>query len=133
MRLTSDVVTDWLESFGRVWREADAIAAAGIMTPDASYRNSPFLDVPYVGFNAIKGFWDAALVGVTDVKFHYGTPVIEGSRAGVEWWTTLRSYGEPYTLAGNFLLTFDGSLVSDLRESFVKQSGAHPPHDGWGV
>jgi hypothetical protein len=36
-------------------------------------------------------------------------------------------------LAGIFLLTFDGELVSDLREAFVKRAGAHEPHENWGI
>lgn len=133
MSVSTDVVVSWLEDFGRVWRESDVEGAAAIMTPDASYRNSPFLDKPYVGRDAIAGFWEAALVGVSDVDFRYGTPVIEGNRVGVEWWTILRTNGVPYTLAGNFLLTFEGDKVADLRESFVKQEGALEPHDGWGL
>lgn len=133
MSLTIHVVNHWLESFGAVWRESDARAAAELHTEGASYRNSPFLDTPYVGKEAIEGFWAAALVGVSDVDFRYGTPVIEGNRVGVEWWTILKSNGEAFTLAGNFLLTFDGDKVSDLRESFVKEAGAREPHPGWGL
>ncbi|WP_456696682.1 nuclear transport factor 2 family protein [Aeromicrobium sp. P5_D10] len=133
MSVSIDVVTAWLEEFGRVWRDSDVQGAVDIMTPDGSYRNSPFLDKPYVGHDAIAGFWEAALVGVSDVDFRYGAPVIDGDRVGAEWWVTLRSDGEPYTLAGNFLLTFEGDKVSDLRESFVKQQGALTPHDGWGL
>lgn len=133
MSVSGDVVKQWLESFGRVWRDGDAEAAAAIMTDDASYRNSPFLGEPYVGRAAIEGFWRAAVVDVSDVDFRYGTPVIDGDRVGVEWWTILRSSGEEYTLAGNFLLTFAGDKVSDLRESFVKQKGALEPHVGWGL
>jgi hypothetical protein len=133
MSVSLEVVTSWLEGFGRVWREGDAVAAAALHTSDASYRNSPFLVEPYVGTRAIEQFWRQALVGVSDVDFRFGTPVIEGDRAGVEWWTILRSDGEEATLAGNFLLTFEGELVSDLRESFVKVHGARQPHAGWGL
>jgi len=133
MSVSVDVVNGWLEEFGRVWRDGDVAGAAALMTEDGSYRNSPFLAQPYVGHEAVAGFWEAALVGVSDVDFRYGVPVVEGDRVGVEWWTILRSDGEPYTLAGNFLLTFDGDRVADLRESFVKQAGALEPHEGWGI
>ncbi|MFI9642627.1 nuclear transport factor 2 family protein [Micromonospora sp. NPDC051925] len=133
MSVSAEVVKAWLEEFGRVWREGDVAGAAAIMTEDASYRNSPLLEQPFVGHDAIAGFWEAALVGVSDVDFRYGTPVIEGDRVGVEWWAILRSGGEEYTLAGNFLLTFAGDRVADLRESFVKQKGALQPHAGWGL
>lgn len=133
MSVSNDVVNEWLESFGRVWRERDAKGAAAIFTEDANYRNSPFLDVPFVGHDAIEGFWEAAVADVADVDFRYGSPVIEGDRAGVEWWTILRAGSKEYTLAGNFLLTFAGDRVSDLRESFVKQEGSRQPHLGWGL
>lgn len=133
MSVSADNVKNWLESFGRVWRERDAKGAAAIFTEDASYRNTPFLDEPFVGHEAIEGFWKAAVADVADVDFRYGVPVIEGDRVGVEWWTTLKSGGDDYTLAGNFLLTFSGDRVSDLRESFVKQQGTRSPHPGWGL
>jgi len=133
MSVSVEVVDAWLAEFGRVWREADVPGAAAVMTENGSYRNSPFLEQPYVGHQAIAGFWEAALEGVSDVDFRYGVPVIDGDRVGVEWWATLRSNGEPFTLAGNFLLTFEGDRVADLRESFVKQAGALEPHEGWGL
>ncbi|AQT79899.1 hypothetical protein B1R94_12410 [Mycolicibacterium litorale] len=133
MSVSVDNVQDWLEGFGRVWRDRDAQGAAALFTDDASYRNSPFLGEPFVGRHAIEGFWRAAVADVADVHFRYGAPVIEGNRVGVEWWTTLTSAGQPYTLAGNLLLTFADEQVSDLRESFVKQPGTHQPHPGWGL
>lgn len=133
MTVSLETVTGWLDEFGRVWREADADAAAALHPADGVYRNSPFLDRPYVGTEAIRGFWDRALVGVSEIDFRYGVPVIQGDRAAVEWWVTEMNNGEAATLAGIFLLTFDGELVCDLREAFVKQAGAHEPHEGWGV
>ncbi|MBN9153252.1 MAG: nuclear transport factor 2 family protein [Microbacterium sp.] len=133
MSVSLETVTAWLDRFGTVWREGDAVAAAALHPADGVYRNSPFLDEPYVGTDAIRGFWERALVGVSDIDFRYGTPVIDGDRAAVEWWVTETNNGEAATLAGIFLLTFQGELVADLREAFVKQAGAHQPHDGWGV
>ncbi len=127
-----ETVTTWLDNFGKVWRESDAEAAAALHPADGVYRNSPFLEEPYVGTEAIRGFWERALVGVGELDFRYGIPVIDGDRAAVEWWVTEVNAGEAYTLAGIFLLTFEGELVSDLREAFVKQPGALQPHEGWG-
>lgn len=132
MSVSAVAVTSWLEDFGKVWRERDARAAAELFTERASYRNSPFLGEPFVGTDAIEGFWRAAVEDVADVDFRYGVPVIDGDRVGVEWWATLKSGGAAYTLAGNFLLTFAGERVADLRESFVKQQGTYQPHPGWG-
>lgn len=133
MSVSTENVETWLKSFGTVWRERDAKGAAALFTEGASYRNSPFLDEPFVGHEAIEGFWAAAVADVSDVDFRYGFPVINGDRVGVEWWTTLKSAGREYTLAGNLLLTFAGDRVSDLRESFVKQEGTRLPHPGWGL
>lgn len=133
MSVSTATAKEWFESFGRVWKTKDAPAAAEIMTEYASYRNSPFLEQPYVGRAAIEGFWVAALQNVQDVDFRYGEPVVEGDRAAAEWWAVVTPIeGEPFTLAGNFLLTFEGDLVSDLRESFVKVLGITLPHPGWG-
>jgi len=133
MSVSADTVNAWLEEFGRVWRESDADGAAALHPADGVYRNSPFLEQPFVGTEAIKGFWERALVGVSEIDFRWGKPVIEGNRAAVEWWVTEMNNGEPATLAGIFLLTFEGALVSDFREAFVKQAGKLEPHENWGV
>lgn len=132
MSVSESIAREWLDSFGKVWRERDAAGAAAIFTADGSYRNSPFLDAAFVGHTAIEGFWETAVSAVADVDFRYGAPVIDGDRVAVEWWANLKSNGVDYTLAGIFLLTFSGALVSDLREAYVKQEGVLRPHPGWG-
>jgi len=132
MSVSIETVTAWLDDFGKVWRESDAVGAAALHPADGVYRNSPFLPQPFVGTDEIRGFWERALVGVSEIDFRYGAPVIDGDRVAVEWWVTEMNGGEAATLAGIFLLTFEGDKVADLREAFVKQSGKHEPHEGWG-
>jgi len=133
MGVSLETVTTWLDNFGKVWRESDAEGAAALHPAHGVYRNSPFMEKPFEGTDEIRAFWERALVGVSEIDFRYGVPVIQGDRAAVEWWVTEMNSGEPFTLAGIFLLTFEGDLVVDFREAFVKQSGKHEPHENWGV
>jgi hypothetical protein len=68
-----------------------------------------------------------------DIKLRYGIPVVDGSRAAVEWWVTMRNGGADVTLAGEFLLVFDEhGLCSELREYWHFSEGQQQPQAGWG-
>ena len=57
----------------------------------------------------------------------------EGRKAAVEWWVTMTNGGADVTLAGEFLLVFDGQgLVRDLREYWHYSEGQIEPPPGWG-
>ncbi len=121
----------WLVRYGAAWERRDPDAAAAIFTEDASYRRTPFVE-PFVGREAIREYWGRAVSNVEEVRFRFGTPVVEGDRVAAEWWTTLRRDGEERTIAGEFLLRFVGDQVRELREYVVSEPGVREPHPSWG-
>ena len=59
---------------------------------------------------------------VYEVRF--GKPVVEGSRAAVEYWTTMKEKVEDVTLAGCIMLHFaKNGLCKELRDYWVLQTG----------
>ena len=68
------------------------------------------------------------------IELTYGAPVSAGHRVAVEWWANLLNDGNPITLAGEFLLTFDDSgQCRELREYWVLTEGRVTAPDGWGA
>jgi hypothetical protein len=62
-----------------------------------------------------------------------GSPLIEGSRVVVEFWTTMLAGGSELTLPGCLLLRFDDDgLCSDLREYWQTLPEIRRPPPGWG-
>lgn len=125
-------VIEWLEGYRAAWEQRDPEAAAALFTDDTSYREQPYQE-PFRGRSGVRDYWAGVTATQEDVKFSYGTPVVDGNRAAVEWWVTMRNGGADVTLAGGFMLTFDGSgLCSDFREYWHFSEGRLEPHAGWG-
>ena len=126
-------VHEWAEEYARAWREKDADAVVALFTEDAEYRSSPFRE-PSVGSDGIRDYWTRATSVQEDADVRMGTPIGEGDRVAVEWWTTMRDEGEEITLPGCLLLRFapDGRCEA-LREYWNVEPGIHEPHPGWGT
>ena len=125
-------VARWLEGYRLAWVRRDPDAAAVLFTPDAVYQEQAFAPA-YIGRDAIRSYWATVTATQSDVELRYGTPVVAGRKAAVEWWANLRDGGADVTLAGEFMLTFArGGLCSSLREYWFFAEGRLAPPPGWG-
>jgi uncharacterized protein (TIGR02246 family) len=122
----------WIAAYERAWREKDAEGVLRLFTEDAVYRSSPFRE-PSVGHDGIREYWHGATAHQEEVELRFGEPVVEGNRAAVEWWGTMRDAGEEITLPGILVLRFasDGRC-EELREYWHVESGRFDPPAGWG-
>ena len=123
----------WIERYRRAWERADADEIVELFTPDACYRSSVFRE-PYLGSEAIRGYWQRAAGTQREVSVIMGRPVTAPARVAVEWWTTMIDPDEgEITLPGCLLLRFapDGRC-RDLWEYWQAEPGRRPPPDGWG-
>jgi hypothetical protein len=127
-----DAVRTWLEGYRRAWVERDADAAAALFTEDALYREQPY-DEPFAGAAGVRAYWADVTATQADVEVSYGTPLVVGDRAAVEWWVTLLNRGAEVTLAGSFVLHFAGDgRCRELREYWHAGDGRRSPPPGWG-
>jgi hypothetical protein len=63
-----------------------------------------------------------------------GRPFVDGNRAVVEFWTTMKNDGQDVTLTGAMLLEFaEDGRCSKLREYYFFDPSTKPPHGGWGA
>jgi hypothetical protein len=81
----------------------------------------------------VRDYWARVTATQSGIEMNYGRPITVGNRTAVEWWTTLSNGGEPITLAGAFMLTFEESgLCRTLREYWQFVEGTKTPMKGWG-
>ncbi len=126
-------VQEWLDAYRNAWEERDPDAAAALFTDDSTYREQPY-DEPFAGPQGVRDYWARVTATQADVHVEYGEPVVQGDRAAVEWWVTMVNGGAEITLAGEFMLRFDGSgLCRELREYWHFTEGTHRPPAGWGA
>jgi len=130
--VVSSKVIDWLEGYKAAWEQRDPEAAAALFTENAQYREMPYNE-PFPGRAGVRDYWARVTATQSDVSFRYGTPVVEGNRAAVEWWVNMKNGGVDVTLAGEFMLTFDDAwLCSELREYWHFSEGQLQSPAGWG-
>ena len=131
--VSAEHLDDWLAGYAAAWVDRDPTAAAALFASDATYRSHPF-EEPHVGSDGIARYWSEVTATQDGVEVRWGTPVVEGGIAGVEWWTTLRNEATNVTLAGILLLHFEGdSLCKALRECWHIEPERREPPAGWGI
>ena len=126
------VVNRWIRNYAKAWLKKDPKVIASLFTEDATYHSHPFRPLNQ-GRKSILDYSLGALdVGqVYEVRF--GKPVVEGSRAGVEYWTTMKEKLEDVTLAGCIMLHFaKNGLCKELHDYWVLQTGRQQAPPNWG-
>jgi nuclear transport factor 2 (NTF2) superfamily protein len=123
---------EWIAAYGQAWVGRDPAAVVPLFTEDAVYRSSPFR-APHLGADGIREYWTRATSTQEQLDLRFGAPVVDGTRAVVEWWAVLRDDGAWITLPGSLLLRFapDGRC-EELREYWHVEDGRHEPPPGWG-
>ena len=132
MPSTRLTVNRWIRNYTKAWLKKDAKAIAALFTEDAVYSSNPFRPVTH-GRKSILDYTLGALdVGqVYEVRF--GKPVVEGSQAAVEYWTTMKEKVEDVTLAGSVMLHFaKNGLCKELHDYWVLQTGKIQAPLNWG-
>ncbi len=126
------LVNKWIRNYSKAWMKKDAKAIASLFTEDAIYHSHPFRPVNQ-GRKSIMDYTLGALdVGeVYEVRF--GKPVVEDSRAAVEYWTTMKEKVEDVTLAGCVILHLaKNGLCKELHDYWVLQTGKQQAPPSWG-
>ena len=84
------------------------------------FHSHPFREAQPPGSYATWAFADQVAV-----DFRFGSPIVDGDRAVVDWWAVITSTsGEVETLAGVSLLRFDGDgRVLEQRDAWASNPG----------
>jgi ketosteroid isomerase-like protein len=128
---TRSAAVRWADTWVSAWRSHDADAVVALYAEGCVHRSTPFRE-PYRGRAGVRDYLVTAFAdesAVVDVRF--GTPVVEGDRASVEYWATLHDRaGAPVTLAGSAFARFDADgLITETRDYWHETAGHVPPPD----
>lgn len=133
-RLDRATVVRWVERYLQAWKDKDDVAVGRLFTRDAVYQEVPGdAGRTFVGRTAIRKYWRAITRGQSHVTARHGEPVIQGDRAAVELWITLRGGGKWMTIVETNVMTFDrNARVSRNAEYWTLRQGRFAPPRGWG-
>ena len=124
----------WAATWTAAWKAHDVDAIVALYAEDCVHRSAPFRP-PHRGRHGVREYVAGAFAeeqAVEEVRF--GTPVVQGDLACVEYWARFRDqHGAPATLAGCGFARFDGDgLVTEVRDYWHVEAGDRPPPEGWG-
>ena len=118
----------WAEVWRRGWERLDAEAIVALYAPDATLSTEPFRE-PYRGRDGVREYVTRVFGEESDPRVWMGEPIVEGDRAAVTWWASLREDGADTSLAGTSVLRFDGDgLVAEQWDAWnVATERRDPP------
>jgi hypothetical protein len=130
---TRTALKRWIEGYTQAWLKHDVEKIVALFSEKAIYSSHPFRD-RYVGRAAIREYTTWAFSTEEEIySVKFGQPLVEGSRAVVEYWTTMKERGKSVTLAGSIFIEFgsDG-FCTELREYWDTREGIENPPLTWG-
>ena len=132
--MTHDALHDWIEKYGRAWRERDPEAAARLFTEHALYASHPFRE-PHIGRQGVREYWARATRGQQNLELRFGRALLDGRHAAVEWWAIMDVKGEgTVTLPGCLFLRFSAdTLCEELREYWTSEKQRVETPANWGL
>ena len=129
---TAERAARWAATWKRAWEALDADTIVGLYAPDALLSTEPFRE-PYVGRDGVRAYVGRVFGEEEDPQVHVGAPIVEGVRAAVPWWGSLREDGVDTTLAGVSILRFDDAgLVTEQWDAWNVVRERRPPPEAWG-
>ena len=122
----------WSDAYRQAWEGRDSKAAGALFSKDSRYRDNIF-EEPHEGRRGVEDYWADVTAAQSDVSVRMGSPLVDGSRVMVEFWTTMLVGGEELTLPGCLILRFnEDGLCTDLREYWQTLPELRDPPAGWG-
>jgi SnoaL-like domain len=129
---TRDAAANWAATWKRCWEGLERDPIVALYADAITYSSEPYRE-PYRGRDGVRAYLDGSFGDESEVRAWFGEPVVDGDRAAVSWWATLRESGEPITLAGTSVLRFDADgLAVDQWDAWNQLDGWREPPDGWG-
>lgn len=121
----------WVDTWREGWERFDTEAIVALYAPDVVFSSESFRE-PYRGRDGVRAYVNGAFGDEEDVRVHMATPIVDGDRAVISWWASLREEGADATLAGTSVLRFDGDgLVVEQWDAWNMAAERRDPPAHW--
>lgn len=116
---THEAARRWVDGWLRGWHALDPEPILALYSEDCFFLTHPFRE-----HESPRDYVVRALAEEEWAEPWFGEPIVEGDRAGVEWWAFVREHGRDVSLAGTSLLRFreDGQCV-EQRDAWAVEDG----------
>jgi nuclear transport factor 2 (NTF2) superfamily protein len=124
---TAAAAARWARTWARSWEALDPEPIVALYAADATFSSQPFRE-QYRGRDGVRAYVSQAFADEAEPRVWMGEPVVDGDRAAISWWATLREEGADATLAGTSVLRFDADgLVVEQWDAWNSAPGRRPP------
>jgi hypothetical protein len=96
----------WAEAWQQGWEALDPEPILARYAPQALLSTEPFRE-PYRGIDGVRAYVTQALGEEEGPRVWMSKPIVDGDRASISWWASLRENDADATLAGTSVLRFD--------------------------
>jgi len=129
---TYEAARRWADTWKSAWEAKDTEAIVALYGVDIVFSTQPFR-TPHLRRAGVREYVSQAFAEEDGPRVWVGDPVVDGSRAAIEWWAAVTENGVETTLAGTSVLRFgDDGLVVDQRDTGNQADGRREPPDTWG-
>ena len=121
----------WARTWADAWERLDVDAIVALYSTHAVLSTEPFRE-PYRGAEGVRDYVSRVFGAEEDPRTWFGTPIVDGERAAISWWASLREDGADTSLAGTSVLRFDGDgLVAEQWDTWNATTERRaPPSQG---
>lgn len=121
----------WADTWQRGWQALEAEPILALYADDALLSTAPFRE-PYLGRDGIRSYVERVFGEEEDPSVWVGAPIVDGDRAAISWWASLREEGADATLAGTSVLRFDADgLVVEQWDTWNAADERREPPKNW--
>ncbi len=122
-----DAADRWAETWRVAWEALDLEAIVALYAADALLSTQPFRE-PYRGRDGVREYVGQAFAEEDDPRVWVGRPIVDGDRAAIPWWASVRESGAEATLAGTSVLRFDADgLVVEQWDAWNQSNDRRDP------
>ena len=126
----ADAARRWASAWKEGWESLDPEPLVALYAMNALLSTEPFRE-PYRGRDGVREYVSQALGEEEDPRVWTSDPIVEGDRASISWWASLRENGADATLAGTSVLRFDADgLVVEQWDAWNQLDLRRDP-PGW--
>ena len=124
-----DAAERWATAWRQGWEALDPEPILARYASDAVLSTEPFR-APYRGIVGVREYVTRVLGEEEDPRVWMADPIVDGDRAAISWWTSLREEGAETTLAGTSVLRFGGDgLVVEQWDTWNLAAERRDPPD----
>lgn len=125
---TAEAARRWAAVWKAGWEALDPEPVVALYAPATVVSVHPFRE-PSRGIAAVRAYVERVLGEEEDVRVWMGEPIVDGDRAAISWWASLREEGADTTFAGTSNLRFDADgLVLEQWDTWdLDRSRREPP------